>query len=227
MIMLKSAKVLFVAIIISIFVFSGLKCGYTPGFYQAFEPTVKFGQVKNNANAQYSSIIRLKTMFGDGFCSGFVIDGSYAITAAHCVDYLKKDAQIKIYDKKNKDTGTIAKVLGFNQRNDSAVITGDFKDFQAIPFEKYTNGFYSDKYQGLLKICGYPYDQKYLYCSDAKAMEPHYFGMRLLGSGIPGMSGGPTVHFDTGVALGVNSHVDGPFLVVFPLTGILSSFGLE
>ncbi len=209
----------------SIYIAFALKVMLKPGNYLAFKPEVKFGDVKNDKNAKYDGIIRLKTPDGNGFCSGFVVDGSYAMTAAHCVDWLSKGQDIHIYDKKNTNTGTVAHVLGYNQRNDSAVIYGDFKNFKAVRIEKDTHGFIASK--GPFLTCGYPYDQKNLYCSYANPISTENFAMKLTGALIPGMSGGPVFDAVTNKVVGLNSAVSGEFIIVYPIVGVLGSFDLD
>lgn len=224
---LKSVGVFIALVFICVMVlvaFSGQSFG--PSRYQAYKPDIKYLQTKNDVNAKFDAIIRLKREDGSSFCTGFVIDGEYAITAAHCVADMDKDTNIKIFDRKNIDTNTVATVLGFNHRNDTAILAGDFTRFRRLAIEKDKNGFYEHP-NSMYHICGYPYGQKFLYCSQGKVVEPSNFGMRLIGAGVPGMSGGPVINTDTGKAVGLNSYVDGPYFVSFPLTGILGSFGLE
>jgi S1-C subfamily serine protease len=193
--------------------------------YQATNQTEKYREIRNNQTAQYGAIIRLKNGDDNFFCTGFVIDGKYAITAAHCVDYLSTGEEIKIYSRNNVNTNVIARVLCFNHRNDSAIIMGDFRNFKPAPIEKDKHGFAASK--GPFMTCGYPYDQKQLYCNYALPVEMQNFSVRLTGALIPGMSGGPVFDLNTNKVVGLNSAVDGPFIIVYPLVGTLGQCGID
>lgn len=185
----------------------------------------KFGAVQNLPNAVYDAIIRLKTEENKYFCTGFSVDGNYAITAAHCVEWLGTSEKIRVYDKNDTFTGVEAVVVGYNQRNDTAVIKGDFRNFKAVVIEKDRHGFASST--GPFLTCGYPYANKALYCSYATPVRMKNFSMLLKGALIPGMSGGPVFDLNTNKVVGLNSAVEEDLIVVNPLVGIMGSFGLE
>lgn len=196
-----------------------------PGYYKADEILPKFRSVPSNPIPVYNAIIRLRNAEDQFFCSGSVIDATYALTAAHCVNYMAKNEVIRIYDQYDSYTGVDATVVGYNDRNDTAVIKGEFKNFKAVAIEKDRHGFIAS--EGPFLTCGFPYGNKNLYCSYALKVSTENFAMRLKGALIPGMSGGPVYDLNTNKVVGVNSAVEGSNIIVYPITGVLASFGLE
>lgn len=185
----------------------------------------KYGDIKNNEDAVYNGIIRLKTQDNNFFCTGFVIDGRYAMTAAHCVVEMAAGEKIRIYDKNDTYTGTEAVVLGYNQRNDNAVIMGNFTNFKAVPIEKDIHGLIASK--GPFMACGYPYGQKKLYCSYSYPISTENFSMKLVGALVPGMSGGPVFDVNTNKVVALNTAVENEFIIVNPIVGALGMYEID
>lgn len=219
-------KVLYsiLALVVFQFLMFSLLTRYTPN-YRADDIKEKYRDVPNDPNPIFHAIIRLRDSNDRFFCSGFVIDGTFAITAGHCLNWTSKSDKLKIYDRYDNFTGVEASIVGFNDRNDSGIIKGDFRRFQYVKIEKDKHGFIAS--DGPFMTCGYPYGQKNLYCSYALKVATENFAMRLTGALIPGMSGGPVFDLQTNKVVGINSAVEGNSILVYPLVGILGNYGLE
>lgn len=222
--LLKAIPLAILIFFVSFYVITTVRYVTHPYMYlEEIENKAKYGEIMNKEDAIYSSLIRLKNKDNKFFCSGFVIDGRYAMTAAHCVDDV--EGPIRIYDKNDTFTGTEAKVLGYNHRNDTAVIYGDFTNFKAANIEKDVHGFVTSK--GPFLTCGYPYGQKAAYCEIAMAVEAEDFAVKLLGVLVPGMSGGPVVDLSTNKVVGLNTAVEGKFIICNPIVGALGFFEID
>lgn len=189
----------------------------------------KFGAVLNSPLAQFKPVIRL-TKGSTPHCSAFVIDGAYAITAAHClVDDKQKllKTKFQVFDESGLDTKTTAIPAGVALRSDLGLITGDFRNFMPIKTDLNHFGFYSKSPYFL--ACGYPYGQKQLICNFYVPNGQGY-SFAILGQSyfVPGMSGGPVIDPVTGEAIALISYgSDGSGYGVYPLQGFLGAFGLD
>lgn len=197
----------------------------------AVRPTVitpdlpKFG-TPTNKNAKIYPIIQLWKN-NDGFCSAFVVDANYAITAAHCINdgySLDKDP-ISIHDRNGKDTGVVAQAVALSNRIDVGLIKGDFKNFQTLKADFY--GFTPTNKPGQYQTCGFPGLQNKITCTNFTPL--HNEGFYIAGRGflIPGMSGGPVYDTQNDVVIGVNSAAGSGVVLVSPLLGMLGMFGVE
>ncbi len=189
-------------------------------------PLPGISQFTLNKVNKYDSIIRLVSPDGYFYCTGFVVDNNYAITAAHCVlndmGIMNTD-DVLIHNSHSFFTGVIAKPVAVEKYRDVAFLKGDFSEFsqQATDF----NGK-SIKTGMKLKSCGYPSGQYDMFCVDLIQNGNRYFQYRATGAPIfKGMSGGP-VYNEEGVAVGVNSAVDEDTIIISPLTGVLETVGL-
>ena len=170
---------------------------------------------------KYSGIIKL--VIGEsGFCSGVVIDGIYALTAAHCVKdtlgSLTSD-KILILDMKDTFTGIVAEPVAIDNLRDIALIKGDFSDFGYFELADSPGS-------GAVISCGYPSGGD-LFCSTFLLKGNYEF--RLLGAGgilYMGQSGGPVFNFDNKV-VAVNSAVRETDVLFAPVTGALEIFGIK
>lgn len=189
----------------------------------------KFGEVKNNAVPKYEGLIRLKNASGSFVCTAFVIDGQYAVTAAHCLDHAKglglTKKKFRIFDKENVDTEVKAEAVGMDAATDQGLVRGDFKDFQ--PLYSDFNGYPLLADEKVFATCGFPQGQKSVLCTPFIPKSPYFFGMRGLGVLLPGQSGGPVFDLTTGLVVGINSGAGNGFVEITPLTGFLANMGIE
>lgn len=188
----------------------------------------RYNTTTTYGNNQHESIIRLISDKGYFFCTGFVIDGNYALTAAHCVSDgfggITED-DIHIYNSYGYTTGVIAKAVAVEGYRDVAFIKGDFRNFEAQKTDFYgrhvPRGF-------KMTSCGYPSGMLPKFCTEVEHVGNKYFQYRTKGGPIyKGMSGGPVVNNETGYAIGVNSAVDLDTVIIGPLVGVLESVGLQ
>jgi len=182
---------------------------------------------------------------GSGFyCSAFVISNNYAVTAGHCIEGsggLSKKA-IVIFNKDLVDTKVTAKAAAINRRGDVGLIVGDFTKFRKIKIminpQQYNNlaqgmtdqGPYATWVQKMGQprfiSCGYPYGDTMM-CSGIKPVGLATFMIMGAGLVFPGMSGGPLIDQDFGVAIGVNSFATDGVNGFGSLISILASFQIE
>lgn len=208
------------------------------GFYQLVEQNVSplqrirgIPHIKDKEtmeNPPNGAIIRLEA-HGKFFCSGFVVNASYVITAAHClvdeVGMLRQD-QLKVVN----DEGTEevrAKAAGLNQRLDYGIVTGDFASFKTLDLNPSESFFVPENRYGSFKACGFPMGQQKLFCTPFSPNKPLFFQVVGQGQAFPGMSGGPLIDTKTGAAVGVVSAMVENELVITPVIGIFGSFGIE
>lgn len=184
------------------------------------------GTVSTNGINKYDSMIRLETSEGAFYCSGVVIDGTYALTAAHCVVNSFGNISIKdiaIYDSQGVPTGVIAKAAAIDTLRDVALIKGDFTSFKFAPVD-----FQGDdvKLNMILTSCGFPSGEK-LFCTDLIHVGNYNFQYRTTGGPIfKGMSGGGVFNKLTGRVIGINSAVTQDNVIVSPLVGFLGNVGI-
>jgi hypothetical protein len=186
-----------------------------------------YGNIQTDGSNKYSSTIRL-IRNNSFFCSGVVIDGTYALTAAHCVENdfgrLNTD-EIQINDVTDNYTGTRAHAVALDQLRDVALLKGDFRQFQTQTPD--FDGDSSQQSGNIIKSCGFPSGGK-LYCTFLAIEGNMNFQIASRGSTIyKGMSGGPVVSIVTGKVIGVNSAVNGPSVIVGPLLGVGQIFRIR
>jgi len=205
---------------------------------QAIKIRIKVKEREFVKHLVYPAIIRLHDNHGDFFCSAFVVDASYAITAAHCLvdslGYLSR-SPIRVTDSDGEEI-TVAKAAGINNRVDYGIVTGDFSNFNQLEMDASVS-FYSavdntkwkmmKELQDNFETCGYPQGQKDVYCADFAPTGNAYFQVAGIGQVFPGMSGGPLINKETGEAVGIISAMSDGQAIVTPIVGILGNFGLE
>lgn len=187
-----------------------------------------YSQAQKEQSTSYGPIIKL-SRDDRPFCSAFVIDRNYALTAAHCIDgtFGEMDGRpLQILDEVSNDTGVIAHPVGKNNRVDIGLVMGDFSEF--VPYRVDFYGFTPTNNAGQYVTCGFPYLQNKVTCN---AFIPSgNVGFSLVGAGflIPGMSGGPVIDTVNGVVIGINSAMGmsgGAYIA--PVLGALGFFGIE
>lgn len=168
--------------------------------------------------------VKLLDSDGDFFCSGFVIDDNYVVTAAHCLDNGGPRKNVKILAENNIETNTVANTVGFNHRMDYGLLKGNFKQFVPAAIDLSLDAPYTSS---RLLVCGFPMGVKKMICYQVKAITNDMFGVAVGGFLFPGMSGGPAIDLDSNRVFGVNSRVSIGHVVVQPLVGLLATFGIE
>jgi Trypsin-like peptidase domain len=189
--------------------------------------THKAGEMADPQQVIYRGLVRLSLKGGNGFCSGWVIDKNYAITAAHCINtngYIDREA-IKLFSETGVDTGVLAEATAYDVDLDMGLIRGDFHVFQPVATEFYKDGFPRELGHSYYSL-GFPLGQKMLASSSFVPEGMEYFMVKGQGHLIQGMSGGPVVN-ERGVVVGINSAVDSSHSIVAPIQGFLGRFGLE
>lgn len=188
----------------------------------------KYGENKLGDNPDYQPyppIIRLRDDKGF-FCSAFVIDDNYAVTAAHCLTGSWGELTTKaihIHDVYDNDTTIKAQAVGINKRMDYGLVKGDFQYFKRYPILTHPSFLYKPQ---ILTACGFPFNQKKMVCVPILAQHTSGFQVAAEGYLYPGMSGGPVLTRE-GIAVGTNSAAGEGSILFAPLVGILSTFGIE
>lgn len=191
-----------------------------------FSPTSTQGKI--------DPIIRLhaKNDMDSFFCTGFVIDDNYALTAGHCVNSIAlirstlSTTPIYIYKRDGSYSGITAFAAGMDDRRDLGIIRGDFSQFRKVKID--TSLLPARHIFRTIKACGFPSGQKELVCSPVEPMGVYYF--QYAGSCVlyPGMSGGPVFDVSTGWrVIGINSAMLGELCIFSPLKGIFANFNIE
>jgi len=189
--------------------------------------TSQYNQLPTSGVNKYSSMIRL-VQNNSFFCSGVVIDGMYALTAAHCVSgflgFMDKGA-IDINNVDGTFTGVKAHAVALDHLRDVALLKGNFKEFKSeIP------DFDGDSAQGVgnvLVTCGFPSGGK-AYCTHLFIEGNYNFQISSKGGPIyKGMSGGPVFSLTSKKVIGLNSAVDGNHVIVAPLLGVGQIFQIR
>lgn len=179
-------------------------------------------------NPQLAPIIKLADKDDDMFCTAFVIDANYALTAAHClVDDSGEMTTDEIHILKEDDTDTKvrAKPVGVDLRMDVGLIRGDFNNFKflAVNFYSFSIAEVKAEYYAF----GYPAGQKHLSIIPFYPEANNDFFIAGKGFLIPGMSGGPLVDVTHKVVVGINSSVDKGVVNFASPIGALGAFGIE
>jgi len=189
--------------------------------------TALYNTIPTSGVNKHSSVVRL-VQSNSFFCSAVVIDGMYALTAAHCVSgflgLLDKEP-IDINDVDGTYTGIKARAVALDHLRDVALLKGDFKDFKSeVP------DFDGNSMQGIgnvLVSCGFPSGGK-VYCTHLFIEGNYNFQISTKGGPIyKGMSGGPVFSLVSKKIVGVNSAVDGPHVIVAPLLGVGQIFQIR
>lgn len=187
--------------------------------------THRFAEGEDTPNKKWGPVVKLYDQGGNFFCSGWVVDNHYIVTAAHCLatqtDDLSK-SEIHIYDSKDTNTLIKGKPAGIANRTDFGIIEGNFSDFQKLSTNFVSYGFNKP---GIYYTCGFPYGGD-LACQPFLPVSNNYFLVIGTGYLVPGQSGGPVLDPD-GIAVGLNSQVSERGVCVAPIEGLLGAFGIN
>jgi hypothetical protein len=201
-----------------------VQCATSSKSYERIDDLPRFNPIREKISLR-SSFIRLKDEQERFFCSAFVIDDNYALTAAHCIvdefNTLKKDIPINVYDLNNIKT-IVAYPASVNKRRDLGLVIGDFRGFNSAVLDESKIEFKEDY---VVTSCGFPFGQQDLYCPEITIKGNTFFGLRGKGIIFPGMSGGPVLY--NGKVVAVNSAVAEDHVILMPLIGALSSLGVK
>lgn len=186
-----------------------------------------FNEFRTNGKNLHPATIRLADANDYFHCTGFVIDGTYAMTAAHCVTgtlgIMSKDI-IKIYDAYGNYSGN-AVAVAVDRFQDVAFIKGDFTNFE---FKQVDFTGKNAKLGMHVMACGFPAGQYEIYCAELIHIGNNYFRYAMTGGPIfKGQSGGPVTELTSGNVIGVNSAVDVDTVVIGPVIGTLESAGIR
>lgn len=173
--------------------------------------------------AKFRGIVKLKTVDNIFFCSAAIISDTQAVSAAHCFMGLPANEFVveSIANENKKVLVAGANVAGYNGRADTALIVGDFSDFDK--FEIDTNpesDILVNDYN--LVACGFPYGGK-LVCYKFSGPYKMVDGIAGEGQMYAGMSGGPVIDLKSGKILAVNHAVAQGFVMVAPLINFFQS----
>jgi S1-C subfamily serine protease len=187
-------------------------------------PKAQLSLADGNTKEKEQAILHLHNKDGFFFCTAFVIDDNYAVTAAHClVDEVGNS--IRVHTSSDAFTGLLATVAGYDQRSDQGLLLGDFKAFNKVRMETETA---EAAYATVLLTCGFPHAQKSVLCTPFEVIGAEDFMVAGKHAAMyPGMSGGPVVNLETGHIVAINSAVEGDHALVAPTIGLYGMFGIE
>ncbi len=171
---------------------------------------------------------------GRFFCSGSVISDKYILTAGHCVLIsmpiidmkMLNLEEIEIRAEDGSATGVTVMAYRAQLQSDLAILTGDLHIFEKAKVITQPAEVIKAYERNNLKACGYPYGGA-LFCNLIHFRHIRVFAMSAEGYLYPGMSGGPVIDQSTGAIVGVNSAIDGEYLVEVPTTELYSMFDLD
>lgn len=185
---------------------------------------IKLGDRVTDASPVYDYSVVLASIKGDPFCSGSVVDASYIVTAAHCIEY-GVGKPVKIFTSNGVDTKVTGQVAATNSRLDYGIIVGNFSKFRTIKMDYVSIiNLQDDKY---LMSCGNPMGQKKMSCTLIRPYENQYFMVKARGLLYPGMSGGAVIDTATNTLVGVNSAVEDGYVLFTPVAGLAGAFNIE
>jgi len=189
----------------------------TPGLIKFVQPQVYSLGVR-------PSVVKL-AKGGRGYCTAFIIDDNYALTAAHCLKAGFFNNKLDNDELEIRDASNVllekAKAVAFDSMTDVGLIAGNFK-----MFDKLKVNFY-----GFTRLpsftCGYPMLQNKITCTEFLPTGGDKFFITGPGFLIRGMSGGPVLDRATMTVYGINSAFGTERIYVAPLLGLLGDFGIE
>jgi hypothetical protein len=134
----------------------------------------------------------------------------------------KKD--VRVFNSEVQEV-TKAVPVGVNLRLDQAVLKGDFSKFNKLAIILKPSQMLEIPPEGNV-VCGYPMADE-LTCYPMTIRGTQFFGVAAGGLLYPGQSGGPVLSTITGVVFGLNTAVTENGILINPLVGILTQFGIK
>lgn len=174
--------------------------------------------------SDFRGIVKLRTVNGTFFCSATVISPTEAIGSAHCFFHLRENSFIveSLPNENGEIVVALSYIEGINERADTALIRGDFKNFDQFEIDPSPSSdiLINEDYD--LVACGYPYGGE-LICY--KFSDPFKMVDAIAGKGqlYAGMSGGPVIDLKTGKIVAVNRAVAEGYVVVSPIVNFFES----
>jgi hypothetical protein len=127
--------------------------------------------------------------------------------------------EVEIRPTTNLPVGVIAHVIYVTTQLDTAMLRGDFSQFEPKPYIQTINKLMDLQKPGKEFLsCGYPLGG-ILQCTKTIYIQRDNFSIRVHGLLLPGMSGGPTMDSD-GNVIAINNAVDGTDSIVTPIYNI-------
>jgi len=155
-------------------------------------------------------------------CSAFVIDDTYALTAAHCINVsgeLTKHKLKAYYNNSNSYVEVLA--VGYDSSSDIGLLTGNFSDFKSLVPNFYDDYLFSHPD---FIACGYPRGDSQVICNVFYVKSNTYDKIDGKGLFFHGMSGGPVIDTVTGQAVAIISSIGDNSVQVTPLQGFFGIF---
>lgn len=187
------------------------------------EENIKHALILSHEKTQGNSfLLHLIDPVKHSSCTAFVVDDTYALTAAHC---LNSDGVLPAYKLRVFLSGNIKEyktvdAVAYDDSTDIGVIQGDFKELSKAKLNL------TDELdlRSVHVVCGYPHRNASYVCNFFRPSGRYYDSVVGEGQIFHGMSGGPVLN-QTGDVVGVITAMDGNGnSYVYPLQGFIGIF---
>jgi len=134
-----------------------------------------------------------------GYCSGFVLSSTLAITAAHCISNKHSLDPISIIGYGDMPIQTFAFIHHYHTKPDWLTLSGNFSAFRSVAIDTLHR---HNMVGRRVMICGSPAGYPFLRCH--VSVISGYDGRKYLAEGLimGGQSGGPVIDLKTGTVIG-------------------------